>query len=100
MTPESRKLIDAFVEAVFVYRLERDKSQTPAGERVLWFKNWGALQSVSGLEHIHVLVRDVAEGTVQEWTGERLGDSENDVGRLEHAEHEQKPMDYPSSGFP
>lgn len=69
MTPESRKLIDAFVNRTFVRRLELEGS-ADADERVLWFKNWGALQSVRGLEHIHVLVRDVPEAIIEEWTGE------------------------------
>lgn len=68
MTPESRQLADAFVERTFVNRLEQERPQ--AGDRVLWFKNWGALQSVRGLEHIHVLLRDVSESMVEEWTGE------------------------------
>ena len=98
VTPESRKLIDAFVEAIFINRLARDESKTPAGERVLWFKNWGALQSVRGLEHIHVLVEDVADTVVQEWTGEPLRDSENGVGQLEHSQNDEKPLEYPISG--
>ena len=28
-------------------------------DKVLWFKNWTGLQSVRGLEHIHVLVRQI-----------------------------------------
>ncbi|KAL9025542.1 MAG: hypothetical protein Q9196_005655 [Gyalolechia fulgens] len=69
VTPESRQLVDAFVERTFVKRLEREGPQ--AGERVLWFKNWGALQSVRGLEHIHVLLRDASESMVEEWTGQK-----------------------------
>ncbi|KAL8738007.1 MAG: hypothetical protein Q9181_001146 [Wetmoreana brouardii] len=69
VTPESRRLIDAFVGRTFVERLDHEDPQ--AGERVLWFKNWGALQSVRGLEHIHVLVRDVPESIIEEWTGEK-----------------------------
>lgn len=68
VTPESRELIDAFVEKTFVKRLELEGPD--ASEKVLWFKNWGALQSVRGLEHIHVLVREVPDGVVEEWTGE------------------------------
>lgn len=69
MTPESSGLINAFVDRTFVKRFEREDPQ--AAVKVLWFKNWGALQSVRGLEHIHVLLKDVPEGIVEEWTGEK-----------------------------
>ena len=69
-TPASKHLIDAFVHSTFVKRLEQENLNTNVAERVMWFKNWGALQSVRGLEHIHVLVRDVPEKMVEEWTGE------------------------------
>lgn len=69
VTPESRQLIDRFIERTFVERMEREGIS--AGERVLWFKNWGALQSVRGLEHIHVLLKDVPGILVDELTGEK-----------------------------
>jgi len=66
MTPESRKLVGDFVKRHFVERLG------PGGEdRVLWFKNWAALQSVRALDHIHIMVKDVDPAMVKEWTGER-----------------------------
>lgn len=40
-----------------------------AEDRVLWFKNWAALQSVSALEHFHVMVRDVSESLLESWIG-------------------------------
>lgn len=65
MTPESRKTVESFVESYFV------KSIGPGGEhRVMWFKNWVALQSVRNLEHIHVLVKDVDPALLAEWTKE------------------------------
>lgn len=65
VTPESRQLIHDFVKSSFTDGLG------PGGEdRVIWFKNWVALQSVRALEHIHVLVRDVDPKTVDEWTKE------------------------------
>lgn len=65
MTPASRQIVAAFVKRHFVDRLG------PGGEdRVLWFKNWEALQSVPALEHIHVLVRDVEPSVIEEWTKE------------------------------
>lgn len=65
MTPESRRLVADFVKRYFVDRLGPD-----GADRVLWFKNWVALQSVRLLEHIHVMVRDVDPETLREWTRE------------------------------
>ncbi|KAG6321301.1 hypothetical protein E4U22_002078 [Claviceps purpurea] len=66
MTPESRALVAGFVRRCFVDALGENGK-----ERVLWFKNWMALQSVRALEHIHVLVRDVDDDMLERWTGER-----------------------------
>ncbi|KAH8667635.1 hypothetical protein BGZ60DRAFT_528925 [Tricladium varicosporioides] len=66
ITPESRKLIEGFIERYFTNRLGHD-----AEHRVIWFKNWVALQSVKTLEHIHVLVRDVDPSLIEEWTREQ-----------------------------
>ncbi|KAL9600016.1 MAG: hypothetical protein Q9219_003485 [cf. Caloplaca sp. 3 TL-2023] len=65
--PPERRLIEAFVDRTFVKRLENDDPH--AKTRVVWFKNWVALQSVRGLEHIHVLLQNVPEDIVEEWTG-------------------------------
>lgn len=66
MTPQSRAACEAFIKRQFVDRLG------PGGEdRVVWFKNWVALQSVRALEHIHVLVRNVDDDTLKEWTREQ-----------------------------
>lgn len=63
VTLESRRLIQDFVKRFFIDKLG------PGGEdRVMWFKNWVALQSVRSLEHIHVLVRDVEPVVIEEWT--------------------------------
>ncbi|KPM36256.1 hypothetical protein AK830_g10310 [Neonectria ditissima] len=67
MTPESRALCAAFIKRYFADSLGPD-----GGDRVVWFKNWVALQSVRALEHIHVLVRNVDDDTLERWTGERL----------------------------
>ncbi|KAK8049985.1 hypothetical protein PG994_011715 [Apiospora phragmitis] len=77
MTPESRDTVDNFVKRYFVDRLG------PGGEsRVLWFKNWVALQSVRALEHIHVMVKDVDMEILEEWTKEPSchGPTASDVG--------------------
>ncbi|KUI58776.1 N-acetylglucosamine-induced protein 1 [Cytospora mali] len=65
VTDESRKLIHDFVKTFFV-----DKLGPGGDERVMWFKNWVALQSVRALEHIHVLVRDVDPAVIAGWTKE------------------------------
>lgn len=62
VTPESRQLIDAFVQRFFVDRLDHGQ------DRVLWFKNWVKLQSVRGVDHVHVLLKDVPQSLVDEWT--------------------------------
>lgn len=90
VTPESRQLIDAFVHATFVNRLEQESPDTSAGERVLWFKNWVALQSVRGLEHIHVLVRNAPEKIVEQWTGETLKEVSKHVGPTAQLQDGQK----------
>ena len=67
LTPKSRTLIEDFVRRNFVKRLAREGR---AEDRVQWFKNWTRLQSVRGLEHVHVLVRDVPDNIIEEWTGQ------------------------------
>ena len=64
MTPESCERIEEFVERYFVRTLRGGGAR----ERVMWFKNWVSLQSVRGVDHVHVLVRDVPEDVLQMWT--------------------------------
>ena len=66
MTPKSRQQIEDFVQKKFV---DRVKGLPGPDEKVIWFKNWTALQSVPGMEHVHVLVREVPDGIIAEWTG-------------------------------
>lgn len=70
LTDESRALIENFVQRTFGDRLKQVGFANPK-ENVMWFKNPVALQSVRALEHVHVLVRDVPEEVIEEWTGER-----------------------------
>ncbi|KAI0194183.1 hypothetical protein F4808DRAFT_353209 [Astrocystis sublimbata] len=63
MTGESHKVVSDFINRVFV-----DKLGPGGGVRVLWFKNWVALQSVRSLEHIHVMVKDASKELLNEWT--------------------------------
>lgn len=65
LTDESKRLIESFVHSTFVKPLGNLRT---AEDRVLWFKNPARLQSVGGLEHIHVLLRDVPEEIVTKWT--------------------------------
>ena len=67
MTAKSRALVDGFVRRVFRERV--GEGGKGAGEKVLWFRNWTGLQSVRGLEHVHVLVRGVERGVLDEWVG-------------------------------
>ena len=69
VTPESYAMIDEFVNSTFVDRLEKGGVRD-AKERVCWFKNWTALQSVRAVEHVHVLMRGVPIEFLVEWTGE------------------------------
>ena len=69
LTAGSRERIEDFVQVVFTDRLARDGD---GNDRVLWFKNWTALQSVRGLEHVHILIRNAPEDLLEEWTEGRL----------------------------
>ena len=62
VTAESRRQIEDFVERFFVRDLPDGR------EQVMWFKNWVSLQSVRGVDHVHVLVRDVPEDVLRRWT--------------------------------
>ncbi|KAI9815470.1 MAG: hypothetical protein M1827_002604 [Pycnora praestabilis] len=65
LTPQSRRLIQDFVERSLQRRLAGDSNTE---DRVQWFKNWTGLQSVRGLEHVHILVRNAPEHLLAEWT--------------------------------
>ena len=67
LTPESRQGIEDFVEKTFCAGLRQTGG---ADDRVLWFKNWTQLQSVRGLEHVHVLARNVPEDIIFQWSGD------------------------------
>jgi len=67
MTPKSRRQVEDFIQKTFI---DRVKDLPGEKEKVIWFKNWTALQSVPGIEHVHVLVRDVPDEIVAEWTGD------------------------------
>lgn len=66
MTPKSRLQVEDFVQKTFVNRV---KGLPGHEEKVMWFRNWTALQSIPGIEHIHIFVRDVPAAIIEEWTG-------------------------------
>lgn len=68
VTEESRALIESFVERTFTAPLDQVSGQGKGREHVLWFKNWVALQSVRGVDHVHVLVRDAPSDMLERWT--------------------------------
>lgn len=70
LTTESATLISDFVQRTFVERLAAAGIDNPR-DRVLWFRNWTGLQSVRGLEHIHLFLRNVSPDLLEEWTGSR-----------------------------
>ena len=67
------------MESYFVKPLAEEEEEEEVGvdgqqarepsERVVWFKNWVGLQSVRGVEHVHVLVRGAPEGLLRGWVG-------------------------------
>jgi hypothetical protein len=52
LTDEGQEMVQSFVTEHFERGLGLEGQ-----DRVLWFKNWGALQSVRALEHFHVFLR-------------------------------------------
>ena len=68
LTPESTALVKDFVERTFTERLASFEDVDSPRDSVLWFRNWTGLQSVRGLEHVHVLVRDAPLALLEEWT--------------------------------
>ncbi|KAL8801885.1 MAG: hypothetical protein Q9182_004174 [Xanthomendoza sp. 2 TL-2023] len=68
LLPKSRQSIEDFVQHTFIARLQREGN---AEDRVMWFRNWTGLQSVRGIDHIHILVRHVPQEIMDEWTGGR-----------------------------
>ncbi|TKX23626.1 hypothetical protein C1H76_4138 [Elsinoe australis] len=67
VTGESRELIERFVERRFVRDLDRVVGEGKGKGNVLWFKNWVSLQSVRGVDHVHVLVKDAPKELLDQW---------------------------------
>lgn len=64
LTPQSTDLIQYFVQKTFIEPLVHIGQ---GKDQVQWFKNWVGLQSVRGLDHFHVLVRDPPREMLHEW---------------------------------
>ncbi|MCJ1450857.1 hypothetical protein MMC28_001191 [Mycoblastus sanguinarius] len=74
LLPVGQAQIQAFVDEKFGKPM-KDRYGVEDGEnRVLWFKNWTALQSVGALEHFHCLLNGADEALLRQWTreGERV----------------------------
>jgi len=68
VTAESRESINRFVHEKFWLRLDDVVGKGYGQDHVVWFKNWVALQSVRGVDHVHVMVKDVPDNIIEEWT--------------------------------
>lgn len=72
LTPDSVALVEGFVQRTFIDPLSSNRAKADhQHDRVLWFRNWTGLQSVRGLEHVHVLVRDAPQDFLKAWVGDR-----------------------------
>ncbi|KAK8176955.1 hypothetical protein IWX90DRAFT_4030 [Phyllosticta citrichinensis] len=69
LTDEARALVEEFVTREFRRAVGEvdEEGRGKKGEKVLWFKNWVALQSVRGVDHVHVLVRGAEEEVLRKW---------------------------------
>lgn len=55
ISPQTRRLIDRYVEKTFIEKLGIPR------ENLVWFRNWEALQSVKSISHIHVIIKGMTE---------------------------------------
>ena len=70
LLPESRDQIEAFIMQKFCHEAGIER------ERLVWFKNWGALKSVHAIEHFHVLLNQVPRAVLDRITGGDMSTSE------------------------
>ncbi|KAF1941791.1 hypothetical protein EJ02DRAFT_403694 [Clathrospora elynae] len=66
LSRDGRRMVEEFVGKEF--RVKAGEGEGKGGSKVIWFKNTTNLQSVRGLEHVHLLVRDVDEEVLEQWT--------------------------------
>lgn len=64
LNEKGRWLVNDFVSTEF----RRKAGEDEEGSKIIWFKNTTNLQSVRSLEHFHVLVRDVDDQVLEQWT--------------------------------
>lgn len=60
ISADTRARIEKYVDDKFVKKLGIARME------LVWFRNWGSLQSVKEISHIHVLVRNMTEEQVLE----------------------------------
>lgn len=53
MSPTTKKIIESYVVKTFVQGFGISRND------LVWFRNWGALQSVKSISHIHVIINGV-----------------------------------------
>jgi hypothetical protein len=64
LNDEGRRLVQEFID----FEFRRKANEEKEGQKIIWFKNTTQLQSVRSLEHVHVLVRDVAGEVLAQWS--------------------------------
>lgn len=72
LTPAGNLAVESFVRQTFGQKISERHSCTVdavMGDKVMWFKNWKSLQSVPGLEHVHILLRNCGDNVVTQLTG-------------------------------
>lgn len=59
ISDETRLVIEEYVCAKFVDQLGIQR------DHLVWFRNWGAIQSVKEISHIHVLIKDMTNDQLE-----------------------------------
>jgi hypothetical protein len=66
LTPRARATVDAFVESHFKSKVQHLFSSPE--DKIQWGRSWGKFQSVPGIEHFHLFVRDIPDEILKQWT--------------------------------
>ncbi|KAK6440635.1 hypothetical protein LTR95_003142 [Oleoguttula sp. CCFEE 5521] len=69
LTPESRDIVEKFVDQYFVQSLAKHRGAKPeeVKHEIMWFKNWVRLQSIPGIDHVHVMVKAAPPDLLEKW---------------------------------
>ncbi|OQN96373.1 hypothetical protein B0A48_17625 [Cryoendolithus antarcticus] len=69
LTPESRDIVEKFVDRYFVQSLAKHRGAKPEEVKrgIMWFKNWVRLQSIPGIDHVHVMVKAAPPDLLETW---------------------------------